>query len=221
VFVPTYAYDPFAFGAAPFWWGWGWGYGYYPFYPRPEYEYPPELVQQLTARASLGGGATIQGGAFAGGSFGVEGERLGFHFGLDELHASNGFDSFSSRSRYTHASAHLTVAAVATDVGRLRLDFGGSYLSWPDAGPDAGVTAIGPDVGISGQLGLVGPVGIEGYARLSPYPVVALDALAALAFHAGGFAMTVGWRDLSIRRSGPISTPVGFSGPQIGFGAHL
>ncbi len=71
-------------------------------------------------------------------------------------------------------------------------------------------------MGISGTLGLIGPLGIEAYARVTPAPVLIVDARATLAFHVGPVALTGGWRELSVHRSGDLQTPFAFSGPQVG-----
>ncbi|HEX9290661.1 MAG TPA: hypothetical protein VF904_14140 [Anaeromyxobacteraceae bacterium] len=218
---PRYYFDPFYYAFAPPWWGWGWGFGYYPLYPRPRYGYAPEQVSRITTRLMVEGGGTLRrGGGAAGLALGIEGERLGFHVGLDGFSPPGARSAFDSSTIYGYATAHLTASLLSTDVARLRVELGGSMLSWPDVGPDAGATSFGPDVGVSGQLGLLGPVGVEGYARLTPIPTPIFDWQAALAFRFGPAALTAGWRELSVYKgsSSTNRSRFDFSGPQAGLG---
>ena len=41
--------------------------------------------------------------------------------------------------------------------------------------PYAGTVAFGPSFGVSGNVGIVGPFGIEGHARVAPVPVPVAD----------------------------------------------
>jgi len=63
---------------------------------------------------------------------------------------------------------------------------------------------------------LLGPLGIEGYARLMPIPVPVTDVLAALGFRLGPVALTGGWRELSVHKSDVNAARFAFSGPQAG-----
>jgi hypothetical protein len=225
VLLPRYVYDPFFYGFAPIWWGWGWGWGYYPLYPRPQYGYAPPQVTRITSRLDVFGGGTLQrGGAAAGLMAAIEGERLGGDMNLDGFYRGPGVlgpgrgTFFRSSSTYVHGSAHFTAALVATDVARLRGEIGGAFLAWPDRGPDAGLTTGGPDIGLSGQLGLVGPLGVEGYARLMPIPVPVMDALVALAFRVGPVGINAGWRELDVYKGSVNAARFSFAGPQAGLG---
>ncbi|GEJ56391.1 hypothetical protein [Anaeromyxobacter diazotrophicus] len=223
---PRWYWDPYFYGEAPGWWGWGWGFGYYPLYPRPEYGYAPEDVSRVTTRLTLTGGGTLRhGGGAAGLALGLEGERLGFHLGVDGLYPGGRGSTFDSLSTFALLTAHLTVSLVTADVGRLRGEVGLSVLTWPDFyGPDAGAASLGPDVGLSGQLGLVGPLGVEGYARVTPVPVPIVDWQAALAVHVGPAAVTAGWRELAVHRSHGGNNNVAsfdFAGPQVGVGVRF
>jgi hypothetical protein len=221
---PRYVFDPYFYAFAPLWWGWGWGYGYYPLYPRPRYGYAPEQVSRITTRLDVFGGGTLRhGGGAAGLSVSAEGERFGVNTTIAGLsrgnHVAGAAGVFGdSSATYGHGSAHLTAAIVATDVARVRLELGGAFLSWPDAGPDAGLVTGGPDLGVSGQIGLVGPLAFEGYARVMPIPVPVIDALAALTLRFGPVAVTAGWRELSVHKSDTNAERFSFSGPQVGLG---
>jgi hypothetical protein len=221
---PRYVFDPYYYAFAPLWWGWGWGYGYYPLYPRPRYGYAPEQVSRITTRLDVFGGGTLRHGGGAGGlSVSGEGERFGANASIAGLYRGNrvagSFGTFGdSSATYGLGSAHLTAAVVATDVARVRLELGGAFLSWPDTGPDAGLVTGGPDIGASGEIGLVGPLALEGHARVMPIPVPVVDVLAALALRFGPVAVTAGWRELSVHKSDTNAERFSFSGPQLGLG---
>jgi hypothetical protein len=221
---PRYVFDPYYYAFAPLWWGWGWGWGYYPLYPRPRYGYAPEQVSRITTRLDVFGGGTLRhGGGAAGLSVAAEGERFGVNATIaglsrgDRVAGAAGVFGDSSAT-YGHGSSHLTAAIVATDVARVRLELGGAFLSWPDAGPDAGLVTGGPDLGVSAEIGLVGPLAFEGYARVMPIPVPVVDALAAVALRFGPVAVTAGWRELSVHKSDTNAERFSFSGPQVGLG---
>jgi hypothetical protein len=221
---PRYVFDPYFYAFAPLWWGWGWGWGYYPLYPRPQYGYPPEQVNRIATRLDVFGGGTLRhGGGAAGLAVSAEGERLGVNASFDGLFRGNrvggAVGTFGdSTATYGHGSAHFTAAVVASDVARVRLELGGAFLTWPDTGPDAGLAVGGPDLGVSGQIGLVGPLAFEGYARFMPVPVPVVDALAGLALRFGPVAVTAGWRELSVHKSDENAERFSFSGPQVGVG---
>ena len=80
-----------------------------------------------------------------------------------------------------------------------------------------GKTVIGPDVGISGQLGVLGPVGIEGHARLTPFPVRMADAFLGLAFHQGRLgAERPAGAGINVDGDDDDAPRVWFRGPQVG-----
>jgi hypothetical protein len=221
-FVPRYAFDPWFYGFAPVWWGWGWGYGYYPLYPRPEYGYAPEDVHRVVTRLQVVGGGTLhRGGGNAGLALGVEGDRLGFHLGIDGFYPGRrpgfgGGSVFDSSTSYGLFTGHLTAALLGNDVARLRAEVGASVFSFPDASPDAGLVSFGPDVGVSGQLGLAGPLGLEAYARVTPVPIPIIDVEAALALRFGPVAVKAGWRELSVRKTDRNLSTFAYAGPQAG-----
>ncbi len=214
---PPYAYYPFL--AAPFWFGWGWGYGWYPLYPRPEYPYRDEELHRITTELSIRAGPTREHlsrqNGFAGNlALSIDGERLGFNGEIAgfALNGSSGFDSSNAMGLGT---AHLTYAILASDHGRLRIDLGGSIVSWPDTALRTGAMAFGPDVGLSGRLSLVGPLGVEGHARVTPFPHAVTDLEGALAFRFGAMAVTGGWRHVFV--DGDATLPsLRFSGPEFG-----
>ncbi len=225
-------------------WGWGSAWAYGPVAPPPdgdagpeyEYGYERSLVQRderaptVSTRLLLTGAGTLHRGGYSGGlALGIEGERLGFEAGLDGFYPGRGYygassDGFDSSTTYALFSGHLTYAVLSSGRGRLRLEAGASVVSWPDLGPDAGSVAFGPDLGLSGELALLGPLGVEGYARATPYPVPVYDWRAALALRFGPASITAGWRELSVQRASSGSrnqTRFAHAGPQVGFGLRF
>ena len=90
---------------------------------------------------------------------------------------------------------------------RLRIETGGSMLSLPNSTAVSlqewrGKTLYGPDVGVSGQLGIVGPLGIEGHARLTPIPMRVADTLIAATVHGGPLGLSAGWRWIDVAGNG-------------------
>jgi len=218
---PRWYWDPLYYGAAPLWWGWGWGWGYYPLYPRPQYGYAPDDVHRIRTRIDLAGGGTLHtGGGNFGVSLGIEGQRLGFHLGLDSFYPGprNGLSGsvFDSATSYGFVTAHLTAAFITTDVAKVRVELGGSMLGFPDRGADAGLTSFGPDMSLSAQLGVAGPLAIEAYVRVTPVPVPVIDGLGALVLRFGPFAIKGGWRELAVKSSDRNASTLAYAGPQIG-----
>jgi hypothetical protein len=88
----------------------------------------------------------------------------------------------------------------------------GSYVGRPYAD----TIAFGPDVGVSAQIGLIGPIGVEGHVRLTPFPVPVTDVRVALALRGGPFALTAGVRAIDVDGD-EVDAPEGrFSGPEVG-----
>jgi len=216
-----YGYYGYPFYAAPLWWGWDWGWGYYPLYPRPPYPYRDEPIHRVTTTLALAGGPTREGlysggdrGASGSLSLSVEGERLGFHGSISGFTLGNSYRT-DSTSAVGLGAAHLTYALIAGDAWRLRVELGGSMVSWPDTTYAQGPLAFGPDFGLSGNLGLVGPLGLQGHARITPYPHQVVDTAAALAVRLGPVAVTGGWRHLFVE-GGPTLASFRFDGPELG-----
>lgn len=216
----------------PFWWGWGLGWGYAPLYPRyprpndgygPQESTPPLDPDRIFTRLSATGAGTSSGAA-GGLSLAIEGRTAGFEAGVDAL-AIDGVTGVAGTTGSDNAlgwgSAHATWSFVSEDAYRLRLEVGGSMLSMPATGAFAGTTwagkvAFGPDVGVSGQLGLVGPIGVEGHARLTPFPVPVADTRLALALRGGPLTFSAGWRSIQVAGNGTDAPEVHFSGPELG-----
>lgn len=187
--------------------------------------YPPGYYDAEADRVHLRLGGTVAGtdGGVAGGfNVAVDSRLIGFNVSVDGLRLDG-----VTNDRITHGdalgwgSAHVTWSVLADAFFRVRLEMGGSMLSMPRTGAFAtatrgGQVAFGPDMGISGQLGLVGPLGFEGHFRVTPMPVTVTDAALALAFRGGPFALTAGWRGIHVYQDGVKVPEVDFSGPEVG-----
>jgi hypothetical protein len=186
---------------------------------------PPPQASPLSVKVAAAG-ASSGDGAAAGVSLTVDGRRAGMHAGFDgfELSGSGAVTATSPALTLARASATFSVLSAASF--RLRLEAGGSALSMPSSGayagmPYAGTTAFGPELGVSGQLGLVGPIGVEAHARFTLYPVPVTDVRSALALRAGPIAVTAGWRAIQVSGDG-IEGPEGwFDGPELGVQARF
>ncbi len=231
-YYPYYSYylSPWAYSAylaAPWWWGWGWGYGWYPVYPGPPPPPPGEAppARRINAEFAFSGGPTdrrafddptrrVGPGSSAGFSLRVESRELGFHAGYDGFFPDRQVN-FGSATALDYFTAHLTWSFLSGQSGRLRLEGGVSVLTWPTLPQLSAVTAVGPEAGLSGHVSLMGPLGIQGYARVTPWPRMATDLYAAAALRFGPVAVSGGWRDL--RADGGATAPnLRFAGPQFG-----
>ncbi len=215
------------------WWGWGWGwYPVYPYYPAPPpsegYAPAPEPERReqdrIYTRLSLYGAGRSDG--YMGGlTVGLEGRLLGFDVDVAALAREQVTGPLHSDTSdpATWTTAHLTWTLVNERSVRLRLETGASILALPDSPAVAnqewrGKTLVGPDVGISGHLGLVGPLGIEGYARLTPVPTRVADTFVGLAVHGGPLGVSAGWRWVDVAGNGRDAPKLMFRGPQVGIG---
>jgi hypothetical protein len=223
-YAPYAAYVPFV---APLWFGWGWGWGYYPLYPYP----PPGAIpaqepqadpNRITTLLSFHGAWQDHGG-MGGLEFAVDGRRLGFQASIDAISTNTLFygTGFSTSSAFGWGTTHLTLSLISEAAYRIRLELGGSMLSIPNGGalaglPYAGNFVLGPNFGVSGHIGLLGPIGLEGHARYTPWPVQVADTSGALALRAGPLAFTGGWRWIDVSGNGTDAPQLHFSGPEIG-----
>ncbi len=226
--APVYHYPPSGYPGygypvypPPFWWGWSWGYGYYPLYPRPPEPVYQEQVRRVTTSLTVAAGASREHLAMGGhtgfsGSIdlAVEGQVLGFHagvsgFGLDQGYGYDWYDAFGL------ATAHLTVAILSADFFRVRAEIGASIASWPATFFAREAYAFGPDLGLSARLGLIGPLGVEAYGRVTPFPREVVDAGGGLAVRFAPLALTFGWRHTYVDGS-PTYPSFRFDGPQVG-----
>jgi hypothetical protein len=223
-----YAYAPYVESRpyyqpyhSSFWLGSGWGWGYYPMYPRPHYapDEAREEAERIATRLSFAAGGAPDA-AFAGVNLALDGRHAGFHLGIDAVALDRGFDG-EDDDALGWGSAHLTWSVAASQAFRVRAELGLSMLSIPGRGSYAGrsyadTVAFGPDVGVSAQVGLVGPIGLEGHARLTPFPVPVSDLRLALALRGGPFALTAGVRNIEVMGDEEDGPEGRFAGPELG-----
>jgi hypothetical protein len=214
----------------PYWYGWGWGWGYAPLWgygwwvapvpaeaPAPPLPPADRLVSTLRASYMEGEGS---GGSLA---FASEGRQLGWRFSVDGLTPDriDGAARLPGSDPMAYGVAAVTWTLAAAETHRLRVEAGGSMLAMPSSGsyqgtPYAGTTALGLLFGLSGQVGLVGPLGLEGHARTTPYPVLIVDAGVAAALRFGPVALTGGWRWLELSGSSGNGPDASISAPELG-----
>ncbi|HET6437021.1 MAG TPA: hypothetical protein VFG59_03085 [Anaeromyxobacter sp.] len=224
---PAFPYRPYY--RPRFWWGFGWGwYPLYPYYPPPPpawpgYGPPPrETPPPISTRFSVYG-AGRNDGYVAGGSFLLEGHQAGFDLDVSAVARDQvtGPLHGDGSDPATWATMHFTWSLLSERSYRLRLETGASMLSLPDsrfASGQAwrGKTLFGPDVGLSGQLGLVGPLAIEGHARLTPLPTRIADTFIGLALHGGPLGVSGGWRWIDVNGNDRDAPRLWFRGPEVG-----
>ena len=208
-YSPGYGY--YGWGVHP--WGY-YGYGYYPYYGGPVIaEEVAVEPPQITSSLMLGGLVTHDGsGLDLRGN--VDGRQLGINFDMVTL------PTVSAQNTVTLMplmSAHLTYSAYSDLHTRLRLEGGVSGIAAPD------VTYIGPDVGISAQVALLGPLGLEGAVHWTPLPANIIDADAGVALHFGNLGIRGGWRvlrldDHRVNDQGGVDV---LSGPSLSIGLVL
>ncbi len=231
--APRYV-RPYPYSYRPhFWWGWGWGWGWYPLYgyayrpayPPPPGEYAPpqqSAADRIYTRFSLYGAGRTDG--YVGGlAFGLDGRYVGFDLDASAIAREpvTGPLHESGSDPATWGTAHFTWSFLSERSIRLRAETGASMLSLPDSRFAAaqqwrGKTIVGPDVGISGQLGLAGPVGIEGHARLTPFPVRVADTFIGATVHGGPVGISAGWRWIDVAGDNKDAPKLWFRGPQVG-----
>jgi hypothetical protein len=235
-YVPSYPYHTHPYGYypyfAPFAFGFGLGWSYshddapdypvYPAYPPPPPPSPPPEPERITTQLQVSGGAQ-NGGATGGIEVAIDGRRLGFQAGIDavSVRSVTGSSSLGSEGALGWGTIHLTWSVVSGDAGRLRLELGGSMLSMPNSGalvghPYAGDVAFGPNFGASGNARIIGPLGLQAHARVTPVPVAVGDVGAALALHGGPLALAAGWRWLDVAGNNTSAPQLHFSGPELG-----
>jgi len=177
----------------------------------------PERTVKRTIFSFTGYGQHVEskGSAFGIG-LGVEGEHLGV------LAQWNGFylDSLSGAGtdNVNVVHLHLTYALLSGPLGRLRLHLGGSGAFAPD------LSRVGPSIGASAALGLIGPLGIEGQVSYTPTPFVEFDAFAGLNIGWGAVALRGGYHWTYLDDRGlvdGIPHSERYQGPWIGIGVAL
>ncbi len=208
-----------------FWWGSSWGWGYYPLYPEmvPVYglsTMPPDRRVAATMRATGAFGSRDTG--MAGLAFAVDGQDAGFDMGFDAFSPSSGGvmygGLYGSPSSYGFGTAHFAYPLLQGANYRIRLEAGGSWLTVPSSSWGGSTETFGFDGGVSAHLGLLGPLGFEGHALITPFPIQVIDLRAAAAVRGGPLSLTFGYRVIDIEADSRTGPAARFEGPEIGLG---
>lgn len=183
---------------------------------------PPEAMTAAPPPPILLAGADgllpISGGAAFGVSLSLEGRRWGIRG------AAVGFSLPSEaapgeRDLLRTLDAHLTYAVLSGERGRVRVEAGLDSVFAED------VVVLGPDLGTSVEMALVGPLCAEGSAHFTPLPHRRFDVNAGLALGLGSLKMRAGWRHLVLDDNGVLrdgSRNIDrFTGPYLGLALAL
>ncbi|MGI5862290.1 MAG: hypothetical protein ACOX6T_09560 [Myxococcales bacterium] len=153
--------------------------------PAAKVEAEPDLSRTLL-------GASVQAhpdGAIVGATIVTEGKRLGLHVGASGVFA-RASDGSAGLKSLKLVEAHLTYAPISGSRGRVRLEGGASAAFGPTT------AAVGPDVGITGDVRLIGSFGVEGGARYAPFPHKRTEAWGGLFLGLGALRLEGGWRSM-------------------------
>lgn len=196
------------------------GYGYYPYYLAPSPDGGTRQSEVAERPLVLTAGVDVQ--AFRGGGVGglnllIEGKRFGFMVdyqgivvGTDD--GSAGVDTIGL------LAFDLSWAPVASPHGRLRLEGGVNFANAPD------VTFVGPHLGVSGAVGLVGTLNAEAAVRITPLPHAQVDAFGGLALGLGHLGLRAGYKRILLDDRGLLDGERHvdvFSGPYVGLALSL
>ncbi len=223
--IPPPVYYP----PPPFYWGFDWGFGYYPLYPYYAEPLPggyaiapvpaaPPMVATLRLTGAIG--ESDHGGW--GTAFAVDSHGAGFDMSFDAFEPTSGGVMAGAPSgmyeAYGFGSAHFAYPILSGASYRVRLLAGGSWLSVPTSAYGGQADAFGFDLGASANLGLIGPLGLEGHAHYTPFPVQVTDLRAALALRAGPLSLLGGYRWFDVAADSRTGPAARFEGPEFGLG---
>ncbi len=162
--------------------------------PWPDIEQPnmdsmrPRVVLDL--RAS--GQRSVRGGMVDLRLYG-DGERMGVSVGATAAFVGG---TEAKDLRYWLGDLNLCVLLASGDRGILRFEAGLAGALMRD------VKLGGFDLALSGQLRILGPLGIEGAVRVVPFPFQSLDWHGALQLSLGRLDLRAGYRELRIDDGG-------------------
>jgi hypothetical protein len=178
----------------------------------------PQVASTMRATGAIGSGD----GSAVGMAFAVDSSRAGFDMAFDAFTPTQGGvmagSLYGGQAAYGFGSAHVAYPVLQGPAYRIRLLAGGSWLSVPVSTYGGSVDAFGFDLGASANLGLYGPIGLEGHARVTPYPVQVVDLRAAVALRAGAFSLLGGYRMIDVASDSRTGPAARFEGPEFGFG---
>lgn len=223
-------------GPGPGAYGWGYGYGFYsgafvPFYGygyRPYGYYAPTVVvssgqpvatEPSNLRATAGADfmyfvANANKGYTLGINGAFEGERWGFNAMAQNI-AVAADDGSNLVDNLQQVNAHVSFAFLTGTYGRIRAELGADAVFAPSA------VFLGPSIGLSGVLWIVGPLAFESSVYGTVYPFWQLDWKAALVIGAGPVGFRVGWRTQVLDDRGTVDGVVHrdvYMGPYAGVG---
>jgi len=66
------------------------------------------------------------------------------------------------------------------------------------------IVFLAPDAGLSGAVGIVGPLGLEASLSYTPWPFQRIDATAGLSLSLGVVGVRAGWRHLWLDDRGAL-----------------
>lgn len=181
----------------------------------------PERSVRRTVLSLSGYGQNVSGQAPAKGSafglgLGVEGERWGVLGQWNGFYLNSLGGPGTDNVNLLHVQA--TYALLSGERGRLRLHLGASAAFAPE------LSRIGPSLGVSLALGLLGPLGLEGQVSYTPTPFTEFDAFAGLNLGWGPVALRGGYHWTYLDDQGlvdGVSHSERYQGPWIGFGLAL
>lgn len=201
----------------PYYWGWGihpwgyYGYGYYPYYGGPAvYSEVQPAPPPVTSNVFLGGLFT-KDGAGLNLKLGIDGRRWGGNFDMLTLPSTDPNDPNAVTSMPL-LKGHITYSVVSDMHSRIRIEGGLAGIGAPD------VTYIGPDVGVSATLALVGPLALEGGAHWMPVPASIVDLDGAVGLNFGALGLRGGWRWVRLDDKSQGGGVDIFNGPMISVG---
>ena len=181
-------------------------------------EAPPSVAParrsvDLDLRLDLQG---FRSGGAAGGRLLLEGTSLGLDVGLTGI-VARADDGTGELDGIGLLDVSLTWAPVSGERGRLRIE-GGLAMAFAPS-----MIAAAPQLGLSGEVRIVGPLGIEGSVRGVAWPYRSVDWHAALQLTFGVFNLRAGVRQVWLDDAGLVGTPHtdNFLGPWVGVGVRL
>lgn len=126
----------------------------------------------------------------AGASLTVEGKRWGFNlnYGMTVFDK----DADSQKIELKLLDAHLVFAPIVGQRGRVRIEVGAN------GGYACGAWIVAPEVGLSGDVRILGPIGLSGYARGSIWPYKRIDAFLGVMAQLSMVRIEAGWREMRL-----------------------
>ena len=155
-----------------------------------------------------GGGDVAQLAAGAG--LTVEGKRWGFNLNYN----MTVFDADANTRQIDLKilDAHLVFAPIVGQRGRVRIEVGAN------AAYACGAYMIAPELGLSGDVRILGPIGLSGYVRGSLWPYKRIDAFAGVMAQLWALRLELGWREMRLETQFDNGSKVAdrWGGPNLG-----